>query len=96
MERLPVVLMRFSALAGSMLLLRWYSSQRRQLLLMEEHWLYGRHTIVIVAEVFLERIGARTSRVHPRGVVGVLVSCVVRVGHDGVALVTTWSNPVAD
>jgi hypothetical protein len=65
MDKLPVVLMRFNALAGSMLLLRWYSLQRRQLLLVEEHWLHGRLTIVTVAEILLERVGA--SRVNPRG-----------------------------
>ena len=63
---------------------------------MGEHWLHGRHTIVIVAEVLLERVRARASRVHTRGVVGVLVRCVVRVGHDVVALETAWSKPVAD
>jgi hypothetical protein len=64
--------MRFNALAGSMLLLRWYSLQKRQLLLMEEHRLHARLTIVTIAEVLLERIGA--SRVNPRGEVAVAVS----------------------
>jgi hypothetical protein len=64
--------MRFNALAGSMLLLRWYSLQKRQLLLMGEHWLHARLTIVTIAEVLLERIGA--SRVNPRGEVAVAVS----------------------
>jgi hypothetical protein len=65
MDKLPVVLMRFNALAGSMLLLRWYSLQKRQLLLVEEHWLHEKLTIVTVAEVLFERIGA--SRVDTRG-----------------------------
>jgi hypothetical protein len=73
MDKLPVVLIRFNALAGSMLLLRWYSLQRRQLLLVEEHWLHGRLTIVTVAEILLERVGA--SRVNPRGEVAIVVSC---------------------
>jgi hypothetical protein len=73
MDKLPVVLMRFNALAGSMLLLRWYSLQGRQLLLVEEHWLHGRLTIVTVAEILLERVGA--SRVNPRGEVAIVVSC---------------------
>lgn len=73
MDKLPVVLMRFNALAGSMLLLRWYSLQRRQLLLVEEHGLHGRLTIVTVAEILLERVGA--SRVNPRGEVAIVVSC---------------------
>ena len=47
--------------------------QRRQLLLVEEHWLHGRLTIVTVAEILLERVGA--SRVNPRGEVAIVVSC---------------------
>jgi hypothetical protein len=77
--------MRFNALAGSMLLLRWYSLQKRQLLLVEEHWLHGRLTIVTIAEVLLERIGA--SRVNPGGEVAIGVS-VVRVCHIVASLVT--------
>jgi hypothetical protein len=72
MDKLPVVRMRFNALAGSMLLLRWYSLKRRQLLLVGEHWLHERLTIVTVAEVLLERIGA--PRVNPRGEVAIVVS----------------------
>ena len=73
MDKLPVVLIRFNALAGSMLLLRWYSLQRRQLLLVEEHGLHGRLTIVTVAEILLEWV--RASRVNPRGEVAIVVSC---------------------
>jgi hypothetical protein len=84
MDKLPVVLMRFNALAGSMLLLRWYSWRGRQLLLVEEHWLHERLTIVTVAEVLFERIGA--SRVDARG--GMVVGRVVRVCHGAGPLMT--------
>ena len=46
--------------------------QKRQLLLVEEHRLHARLTIVTIAEVLLERIGA--SRVNPGGEVAVAVS----------------------
>jgi len=57
----------------------------------EEHWLYERLTIVTVAEVLLERIGA--SRVNPGGEVAIVV---VRVCHIFGSLITLKSGRVEE
>ena len=73
MDKLPVVLMRFSALTGSMSLSRWlplpYSTHRRQLFVNRTD---GKHTVVTVTEVLLKRaIACREVVVIVRGVVRV-------------------------
>jgi len=74
MDKLPVVLMRFSAWPGSMSLSRWYSPHARQLF--DRRKVFGcEHTIVIVAtvaEVLLKwAVTCREVVVIVRGVVRV-------------------------